>query len=73
MAKRADAFVEIVMVMGEQLRRRRKGQKCNGGERQNEDEFLSTSQHKYIPLHLQDVALLRDHFIQHRVDEKSEQ
>ena len=43
MANRADTLIDVVMVMRQQIGRRREGQQGNGCQRQNKDEFLGTS------------------------------
>ena len=73
MADRTDALADVVVVVRQQFGCRREGQQGDGGQRQNKDEFLDTSQHAVASLHLQHVTLLRHHFVQHRVDEESEQ
>ena len=42
-ADRADTFVEVVVVVWQQIGRRCKSQQGDGCQRQNEDEFLDTS------------------------------
>jgi hypothetical protein len=37
------------------------------------DEFLTALYHIGTPLHLQDITLLRHHFIQYRIDKKSQE
>ena len=40
-AGRADALVEVVVMVRQQIGRRREGQQGDGRQRKNEDEFLA--------------------------------
>jgi hypothetical protein len=69
----ADALVNIVVPVRQQIGRGREQDQRNGGKRQAEAQFVMTLWHLVFSLHLQHISLFCDHFVQHRVDEKSEE
>jgi hypothetical protein len=71
-ADRADALVEVVVMVRQQIGRRRKSQQSDGCQRQDEDKFVRAPRHFVALLHLQYVVRPGYHHVEYRGNKESE-